>query len=184
MALWNKFLKQERGVAAVEFALTASLLVTMLMGGMEASRAILITQKAEKLASTVGDTVASEQSVSQSELNQLFAATTDIMKPYTFGTNGVIIISSVYRAAGSTAVTVNWQRPGGGTLSRTSAIGVEGGAATLPTGFTLDERENVIIAEVYYSYTPMFLSSIFKPATRYRYAIFRPRLGALLTPPA
>ena len=80
-----------------------------------------------------------------------------------------------------------WQRtcPGNGcswsgTATNASRIGTEGGLATMPTGFTVSSTDNVIVAEVFYGFTPFFWRQM--PAgTLYHIALTRPRLSNLTT---
>ncbi|MSO75262.1 MAG: hypothetical protein EXQ99_09045 [Alphaproteobacteria bacterium] len=116
-------------------------------------------------------------------LNQLLSATTEVMVPFDFGADGFVIITSIYRAAGSTQSLVKWRYSGGGQFVAASKLSNVGAVATLPSGFVLTERENVIVAEVYYRYQPMFPGVLFDETTLYRRALFKPRLGVLSTAP-
>jgi hypothetical protein len=105
------------------------------------------------------------------------------MQPFPFGSNGLVIVSSIYKPPGQTAV-IEWQYAGGGTLTKTSQIGVTGGAPLLPNGLTLNDNDNVIISEAYYNFTPLFLNAdSFLAGTVYRVAIYKPRLSPLINPP-
>jgi hypothetical protein len=75
-----------------------------------------------------------------------------------------------------------WRYQGGGSYPATSQLGTVGGTATVP-GFTFDDREDLVAAEVYYQFTPLISSQFFGTTTVYRTAYYMPRLGALLTPP-
>ena len=181
----QRLLRADQGLAVLEFALILPVLMSLFYGAVEITRYILITQKVEKLAFTVADVTAQSQTVSNASLNQVLAATSDIMSPYTMTSNGRVIISSLYRAAGATTTaTVNWRYQGGGTLTATSALGAVGATPSMPTGFTFDERENVIAAEVFYQFSPLISTQFFGTKTIYRVAFYKPRLGALLTPPS
>ena len=180
----RKLWRNERGVSAIEFALLAPVLVILFIGCIEVTFKIWSTQKAEKLSVTLADVVAQSQTVTQSDLTKLTGAVNKIMDPFPFGTNGVVIISSVYRAAGQTAVKVNWQYKTTGSMSVISKIGTAGQDANLPTGLTLNEKENVIVAEVFYKYEPIAPGIMFSEDVIYRRAFFKPRLGALTNPPA
>lgn len=180
----RRLLRGEQGLAVVEFALILPVLMTLFYGAIEITRYILITQKVEKLAFTVADVTAQSQVVTNASLNQVLDATSDIMSPYAMTTNGRVMISSLYRAAGATSATVNWRYQGGGTLTATSALGAVGSTPSMPAGFTFDERENVIAAEVFYQFSPLISNQFFGTKVIYRVAFYKPRLGALLTPPA
>ncbi|MBI1273960.1 MAG: hypothetical protein GC131_07735 [Alphaproteobacteria bacterium] len=175
----------ERGIAAVEFAMAMPVLVTMLYGGFELTRFIMIVQKSERIAHTVADIVAqSENSISASQMNDILLAAAEMMEPFAFGTDGIVIVSSVYRDnSGNPATKVRWQYSGGGTLSKSSQIGSTGGAASLPNGLTLNDKDNVVITEVYYTYTPAIADDIIPETEIYKTSIYKPRLGTLITPP-
>jgi Flp pilus assembly protein TadG len=171
----------------VEFALALPLLITLFYGVIEITRYVLIAQKTEKLAYSVANVTAQESVALKSNLNAVMGASSDIMQPYGTGANSRIIISSIYRQAnaGSTVypAKVNWQYGGGGTLSAASAIGTVGAAPNMPGGFTFDERENVIAAEVFYRFDPLLTNRWFGTTTIYRVAYFKPRLSALTAAP-
>lgn len=168
----------------VEFALCAPVLMLLLLGCLEGARFLIINQKQEKIAFTVSDVVAQSTELTTAGIDQLLAATQDMMDPYTFGENGIIIITSVTKNVGEDPV-VNWRYSGGGQLaSQESQIGEIGEDAVLPSGFTLNDRDNIIIAEVYYHFTPLYISRLFGDRVLYKMAIYKPRLGELTNPPA
>ena len=167
-------------MAALEFALLIPFLLLMFLGLIEMSRLILVTQKAEKVATTIADITAQATSMSTSELNLILGATGNLMAPYRFTTNGVVIVTSVSKT-GTNPPKVRWQHRGGGTKTATSLIGAVGANATLPTGLTLDDKDNIVIAEVFYTYTPIMGTYILGERNIYKTAYYRPRLGALET---
>lgn len=176
--------RDQRGIALTEFALSLPMFVTLIYGVTDVTRFILISQKTEKLAHTVAQVTAQSATITRATLDQVFAAASDIMTPYTVGSNGHIFVTSIYRAPGNANATVNWRYDGGGTLTAASALGTVNGAPNLPSGFTLSERENVIVAEVYYRFSPLLTNPFFGTTTIYRTAYYTPRFGALITAPA
>ena len=179
----RRFARDQHGVAAMEFALCAPLLMTLFVGGYEISRYLIVTLKVEKTAFTVADVVSQSSALTLSEMNQYVSAATQIMLPYSFAADGRVIVSSVYQTGTTPPSTVRWQYSGGGSLVRSSQVGNVNGAASLPTGMTLADRENVIVAEVFYRYQPYFTLGVLSPRDIYHTAIFKPRLGALTSPP-
>ncbi|MFM9890926.1 MAG: TadE/TadG family type IV pilus assembly protein [Rickettsiales bacterium] len=187
----HRFWRDRRGIAITEFALVLPVLMTLLYGAIEITRYILITQKVEKLSHTIADvTGQSDKKVTLVQLGQMMAATSDIMNPYEMGPNGRTFISSVYRKPGDTNASIVWQYPrtgtsdsGGGTLAVGSTIGTKGQVPVLPSGFSVDERENVIVAEVYYQFSPLLTNRWFGTTTIYRSTYYKPRFGALLDEP-
>lgn len=179
----ERFLRTQSGIAMVEFALILPIMMTMFYGVVETTRYVLVTQKVEKLAHAVADLAGQGATTSTAVLNQVLSASSDIMNPFAMNSNGRVIISAIYRAPATANATVIWRHQGGGTLAATTRLGAVGATATVPAGFTFDERENVIAAEVYYRFEPLISSRFFGATTFYRSAYYKPRLGALLTPP-
>jgi Flp pilus assembly pilin Flp len=182
---FRDLLRDDRGIAATEMALLAPPLIMVFVGVIELSFKLWSTQKAEKLAVTVSDVVAQAQTVTVDGLEEILAATDDIMQPFYFGeSNGQIIISSVYRGQGEEDAKVNWQCIKNATYGKESKVGAEDDEATLPEDLTLNEKENVIVAEVFYTYKPVLPGLIFDGSeVAYRAAYFKPRLGALTNSP-
>lgn len=179
----RSFFGHNEGLAVVEFAMTAPVLLALFMGGFEVSRFVLINHKLEKVTYTITDVVAQSTSVTSSQLGRIMSAATEIMDPYPFNAAGRVIVSSVYQNGTVNPPTVRWAYAGGGTLTRTSQIGTVNNNASLPAGLTLLDRDNVIVTEVYYRFTPFFNINIIPAADVYKTAIFKPRLGALTTTP-
>lgn len=184
----RKLRQDKSGVAAIEFALMLPVLVALFIGCVEVTFKIWSTQKAEKLAVTLADVVAQAQEVKVDDLDALVGAVDKIMDPFPFGNDGVVYISSVYLPQPEEGEElgdpiVNWQFKKG-SFAAASKIGSDGSNATLPEGFELAERDNVIVAEVFYKYTPIAPGVMFDANTIYRRAFFKPRLGALTDDPS
>ncbi|MBY0427801.1 MAG: pilus assembly protein [Alphaproteobacteria bacterium] len=179
-ALFRQFRDDTRGVAAVELALVLPMMLMLFLGVVEISNYVLINERTEKMTHTIADVVSQGETITIAELDNILAATSEIMKPFPFSERGMVIITSVYRAVGDTP-KVAWQYQGGGTLKNTqSSFGGTGFASPLPPGFTLNEKETVIIAEVYYNHQNL-VTTMFNGTNPqlYKYAFYKPRLGAL-----
>lgn len=184
MKRWLRNLwRNERGVAAVEAALMFPVLLALFIGCTEITFKIWSTQKAEKLAVTLADVVAQGQTVSKEDMEYMVEASDNIMEPFNFGADGVIFISSVYVAQDQTVAKVNWQCKMPGSFSVLSKMGLVGADANLPPELTLAERDNVIVAEVFYKYKSIAPGLMFNEDVIYRRAFFKPRLGALTNSP-
>jgi Flp pilus assembly protein TadG len=169
-----------RGVTVVEFSLVAPILVSMLIGGFEISRYVLLQQKLNGVSASMADLVSQAETLSAAELNSLFTSVDYLIKPFSMGADGVVIVSSIGAVDGNPP-TVFWQRKGGGTLVRDSEFGNEGDTATLPTGFIIRSGESLIVVEVYYDYTPLLGEQFVSSKELYHRAFLRPRFGALRT---
>ena len=174
--------RDKAGVAIAEFALAFPFLVLLLLGGFEIGRYVLLEQKLESVAVQTADLVSQAQTISTSELDDIFLAANSIMTPFSLDSQGVIIVTSV-SASGGQPAKVNWQRAGGGTGSATSLIGTPGGNATLPTGFVVRNGESVIIAEAFYNFAPILNFPLVPLSAKQLYSegLYRPRFGSLST---
>ena len=171
-------LQNIRGGVMIEFGFAMPVLVLLMLGGIELGRYVLLHQKLDRTAMTVSDLVARVQDINTSEIDTVFTAANLVMEPFTMGTQGTVVISSVKEDSG--APKVIWQRSGAGTLSITSAVGVQGGNATISDNDLVDTDQAIIVGETYFQYSPWFIDLI--PSTTLRHvAVFRPRLSGEVT---
>lgn len=175
----RRLMRACRGAVATEFAMAMPVIMLIVLGGSEIARYALLHQKLARAAVTMADLVSQAEEISEADITQLFAAVDPVMKPFSMGANGVVILSSV-TASGGDPAQVAWQRSGGGTLTpASSGLGTEGGAASLPAGFVVRDGETAIVAEVFYSFAPLFTAGLVPVNTIYQRALFRPRFGSL-----
>ena len=165
---------------AVEFALALPVLLLLFLASAELGRFVLLHQKVDRVAVTISDLVARAETISESELDDIFTAANRVAEPFDLGVRGRVVVSSVVNPDGD-GETIAWQRTGGGALVAASDIGVEGEPAALPEEFDVREGETAIIAEVFFDFEPFLSSLIVAPQVLYRRAHHRPRLGTLDT---
>jgi Flp pilus assembly protein TadG len=168
------------GNVAVEFALAVPVLLFLMLGSAEMGRFVILHQKLDRVATTVSDLVSRAETISESQVTDIFTAVDQVAEPFDFAGLGVVIVSSITNTDG-TGPIIAWQRSGGGAYSATSALGGEGATPVLPSDFLVREGETAIISEVYFSFTPFLSSMIVEPQVIYRTARNRPRLGTLDT---
>lgn len=182
---FRRMARAQEGLAYLEFAITLPFLLALLMASVEVTRYILIAQKLEKVAVTISDVTSQGSTISTSGLNSIITAASQVMQPYSFGSSGYVIITSVKQTGTynvSNPPRVNWQYTGGGTWTQASQIGSPGGTATLPNGMTLNDKDNVIITEVFYNYQPLLSTNgVISGTSLYKLGLFKPRLGDLST---
>lgn len=174
---WRGFKRDERGISAVEVAFAIPVALGLTLNGIEITRYVLLHQKTERASMTVADLVSQGEVLSVTDLNNIFLAGAFITEPFDFGANGAMVVSSVVGSA--SGPVVEWQRAYGQD-PQASSFGAQGAPATLPAAFTVQQSESVIMAEIFYRYTPMFpdnpvLGGLIGENTVYDYAIFRPR---------
>ncbi|HSM96398.1 MAG TPA: TadE/TadG family type IV pilus assembly protein [Rhizomicrobium sp.] len=102
----RSLIRKRDGMAAVEFALIAPVLGTMLLGTIELCNALQCHQKVTMVASTASDLVAQATTVSSSDMNDVFSAATAVVYP--FNQNNVSIVVSSVLSDGTGNGTVSW----------------------------------------------------------------------------
>lgn len=173
-------LADRAGAVMAEFAIATPVLLVLLLGGVDLSRLIILNQKLDRVASGLGDLVAQADEITQSQMNQIFDATTHVTSPYDFNTSGKVIITSMSVSGG--VPRINWQSSGGGGLTVASRIGTGAGSTVvLPQGLTVTGTDTLIAAEVFFEYEPLFGLGMVHGAELYHRSFFRPRVGSLKT---
>lgn len=176
--------RDRRGTLLVELAMAMPILVAIMLGGFEISRYVLLHQKLDRTVTSVGDLVSQAAAITEADMDSIFEAVQYVFSPFELGDKGIVIVSSIGRD-GTDPPHINWQRSGAGSLGTSSGIGVEGGNAALPAGFTIEAGETVIVAEVFYEFAPLMWPDVFEGAMLsdvfYHRAFFRPRLAPLDT---
>ena len=142
--IWKRFGKDRRGVAAVEFALIAPVMILLYCGLVELCQAVIAERKANHVASAIGDLVTQADTVSTSDLSDIFTIGNTIMSPFPTGSLQMRVTSITANASGTPKV--DWSRSSG-TMT---PLGV---GATVTVPLTLNAGDSVVMAESAYQYT-------------------------------
>ena len=140
-----RFNRDAKGVAAVEFAFIAPMLILLFVGTIEVSAAVSTNRKLSRLSSTLSDLVTQSQTLTCNDVNKIMDASVKVMYPYTDQVS--IVISSVRIESGN--ATVEWSRSRNGTAL------TAGSNYTVPAGIMKDGTR-LVTARVGTSYTPSF----------------------------
>lgn len=144
------FRKDKSGLAAIEFAFIAPVMVTLLLGTTELCNALVCHQKVTTLASTAADLVAQATTMSAADMSNVFAASNAIVYPFATG-NSKIVISSIV-SDGNGNGTVAWsQAQNTASLTVSQAVTVPSGL--MPASTCPKDACSVILAQVTYDYT-------------------------------
>jgi Flp pilus assembly protein TadG len=136
--------RDRRGVAAVEFSIIVPLMLLMFFGTVEFSSGIAIDRKVTLMARTLSDLTSQNISVTDTQLTNMFAASTAIMTPYP-ATPTKSTISELYVDPKTLAARVQWSK---GSVPRTA-----GSTVTIPTALQVGGTY-LIYSEVSYLYVP------------------------------
>jgi Flp pilus assembly protein TadG len=182
MRLGQRFRSEERGVAAVEFALIMPLLISLYFGSMEAAALFTVDKRINSISGTIGDLVAQwdpeDGAMPTATMTDYLNASTGLISPYP--TTGLKIVVSYVKVTKTTGVTsVLW--------SRANSAGTAKGEGNAYTDLPASSEMNKLIAanggcviatEVIYSYLPM-LGQVFKSAVNLKHTnYFLPRFGS------
>lgn len=192
---FGSFIRNHRGVAMAEFAMMLPILMLLTAGSFEVARYALMTQKLDRIAATLSDLIARSnvETITETEISNIINSALYMAQPFDITGENMIVLTSVQGRTGQ-APEILSQRVSGSILGTSSAIGsTVGGDATLPAAFpdagsgeTLSDGETLIIAEVYYNYSPYLIGDIgFFGSMKIRSnAYFRPRFTDTITFPA
>lgn len=168
---FSRFWLDNRGIAMIEMAIFAPVLVSFILGAADLTRYVMISYKIDRLASVSANLISRMDSFKEIRFTELFTAAPQ-MAPYDFATKGTLILSGIKYDA-NLGKKVNWRRTGGGTLAQTSQVGTLNAVAVLPTGFTLGTTELLVVAEVFYQYSALFVPLLFPNQVFRRVSYFR-----------
>ena len=169
----NRFRKDKRGVAAVEFALVAPVLILLYTGLAELTLAMMAERQAAHSASVVGDLVAQSGAVTTTQVSDIFNVGTSIMKPFPAATLAFRVTSVKADANGVPKVV--WSL-GHGLGALTAGATVSGFPVNL-----LAAGESVIEADVAYTYTSPIMQVLPAPITYSDSFYLKPRRSSEVT---
>jgi Flp pilus assembly protein TadG len=141
----SEFVRDKRGVSAVEFAMLLPLMLTLYLGGVEVSQGISIDRKVTLTARTVADLVAQVATIDTAGVNAALGAATAIMAPYPDG-NAKVTVSVVDIDANGNA-KVKWSSTKGGTARAV------GSSVSLPSALNVPST-SLVWGEASYNYQP------------------------------
>lgn len=176
----RRFLREQRGVAAIEFAIISSVLTLALLGGTELARYTLMHQKMDRVSSSVADWTSQSSILMSTDFDNFFAGANQVAKPFDLGAKGLVVISFII-AETDTTYRVSWQRTGGGTLAQASQIGTPGGIATLPAGVTLVQGDCLVATEVFAQYDAFVFPDLISSTVVYKRSFVQPRSPDIIT---
>lgn len=78
----NRYVADNEGVAAIEFALIAPILILLFVGTLEVSYAVAVDRKISRVSSSVADLITQGDSFSTADLNKIMNISERIMYPY------------------------------------------------------------------------------------------------------
>lgn len=156
MRSMRKFAIDRKGVAAVEFAYIAPLLILALFGTVEVSRAVMMHKRFQRVSAMIGDLVSREQTIGTAPgqaaavLNGMMLSAQQVMAPFSVADLQIEVNSLrakvdnagqtraewTYRSAQSTAVSSCTNKP-------------------MPSNGMLNAGNTAIVVDASYKFTPL-----------------------------
>ena len=176
--IWQRFIhaakQDQRGVAAVEFAIILPFMLTLYLGVVELSKGYMASQRMTLVARTLADLTAQQQqlqsggttNITDSIMSNIFGASAAIMAPYST-TNLKMTLSQILLSNKSDGTCcqakTDWTITNNGGTARPCQVLTPSNVApvsttTIPTGFTTAPATPgpIVVSDVTYQYIPGF----------------------------
>lgn len=137
----------EQGISAVEFALIAPLLIILYLGAIELSLLMQVDRRVTQTSASLGDLTARLSTVTDTDMEEMFAAAKVLMEPYDANAAQMRISSIVDNGDGKPKVA--WS-----DAHNMSAYN-DGEIVTIPAGI-MPSPGSIIMAEVSFEYVSEF----------------------------
>jgi Flp pilus assembly protein TadG len=148
------FARDNRAVAAVEFALVLPLLLALYLGSVEVSMLYTADRKVATIASTMADLVSRQrETLSQDDLDDYFTAASNVMQPLsTTGLSQVVTLVAIDEDGNA---TVRWSAASDGGTARDADDPFPLDATAEINQLARNSSGWVVAAEVTYPYQPI-----------------------------
>jgi Flp pilus assembly protein TadG len=164
-----RFLRDRKGVAAIEFAMTAPLLLVLYMGGTEVTLAVMLNRKVHHAVSVVTDLTTQRTVWTKAELDGIFNVAGEILQPYDRDDLKMRVDAIQIDAAGKGKIAWSYAR-------NMTAI-PKNVAVTVPAAYAGLRSAFLVSSQVNYQYIPMGGYGMKNPIDMGETAIFKPRTG-------
>ena len=142
-----RFLGERRGVSAVEFAILLPVMMTLYLGGVEASQGIAAQRKVDLTAHALADLATQYTDITNADMSNILAAGSAIIAPYSAANLQEVVSELSINAQGQASVV--WSDTLGGTARSVGQI------VSIPASLAVPNTY-LILAEVQYNYNPTY----------------------------
>jgi Flp pilus assembly protein TadG len=158
-SLARRFRDDKSGVAIVEFALVLPIMCTLYLGCVAATIGVATDRKLTLLTHSLADLVAQDDTLTTTEMPDLFKAAKAVMRPYSVDPGIIGMRVSSVRINDSGAACVEWSvAPTGATKLPARGWG-DPVTILIPSGLRTDNTY-LIWSETEYTYTPIVGANI------------------------
>ena len=182
----RRFARDSGGVAAVEFAFIAPLLILMTFGTFEVTRALIMHQRFQKATAIIGDLVAREQQLgtnstqARAQLASLMKAAQQAMAPYSSSSLQMGIYQFRANSTDAAKSRIEWSY-GYNNMTVQPCSLTFGSNKLVPTNL-LSKGDAAIIIDAKYQYAPLLTNLLPKAIKKMSWTgtiTFAPRFGSV-----
>lgn len=167
----------DKGVAMIEFALLAPLMLLLTLGLYEISNYVYVYTKMSRISETIGNIV-TRNNITSTQLATYLKSADKMAKPFNFSACGRVIVTQITKTSSNpnNFSQLKQEYGGGAGVSKVNLN-------SLPGNLTLSLNETIIITEVFYNYTPSYMASFFSPQSLliYMRSLGKPRQNPITT---
>ena len=141
--LTRRIVSDKKGTALLEFALTLPVLLMLYLGCVQICDAVAVYRKTTTTTRTIADLTSQMTQVSDTELDSIMSASSQVMAPY--ATTGLRMVITQVTIGSDGVATVDWSRASGTTKD------TDGATYSLPAGVGINGT-SLVIGKVNYDY--------------------------------
>ncbi|WP_019959992.1 TadE/TadG family type IV pilus assembly protein [Woodsholea maritima] len=171
-SLLKRFIRDQKGLSALEFALIAPVMLGLYLGSVQATLALNADRKLAAAANTVGDLVTQDDFITTNEMTQVFQAADLIFAPYSTDSLAMVVTSVVLDSEGDPIV--HWSSARG-----TNALLV-GSDVDAPANL-IDPGGSIIMVKADYAYHNLIGGSELDDLHMRKTVYLRPRISRIVT---
>lgn len=158
---FRRFTADVRGVAAVEFGYLMPVMMLMLIGSLEISRAVSMDRRFGLVTALVADMVSQERTMTAAQLNRIYGIADHLMAPYdTNDGNLRISITPVRANPANAAITTVYATEANRPPLRGGYNNKAKDAAYPMTAGLLEAGASAIVVESAFTFKPLFAGLI------------------------
>lgn len=175
---------RQEGVAMIEFALAAPVLVGLLLSSIDITSYLVAHQRVSRASYTMSNLLTQmDKGLSESQISDMMLALDEVSKPFSISEDGVATMTAVIGkddGAGGLEYSVAWQRCYGPNAhsNRFGDTGSTVDETDIPASTIVTDGQILVVTEVDYTFTPMLGFLPLDGQIQYE-ASFRPRRGTI-----